>query len=189
MIKRLRKHRAEGMWLLAILLTFVLATLNFPATFIGSQRMDWLLLLPWVAGYFYGEKSGMTVGLACGFLRDLLFARFFGSGMLISMLTGILAAKFFARQFDRKLSFFPLQYLLMFGIYIAMTLALGLLRNSLVGFVYVDFVKSVLRYLHVSVFINVFAAMALAVLVRYVLKPLPFVAVIEAEYAEEPTAI
>lgn len=189
MMRRLRPKRSGMMWSLAALLVFCLAVLNFPATFLGNQHMDWLLLLPWVAGYFYGESDGVKVGICCGLLRDLLFARYFGTGMLICMLTGLLSAKFFAKQFDRRFRAFPLQFVLLWLLKDVFYICLGVLRKGLVGFNYQDYIRVILSHLPVGIFINLVAAVLLAILVRFVLRPRPFTPFSETEYEEEFTAI
>lgn len=189
MYRFLTKHRSFWRWTLVIIITGVFAVINLPTTFAYNQRIDWLLLLPWVAGYFYGEKPAMYVGLVAGLIRDLLFARFFGVGMLLCLLTGLLATMFFSKQFNRHFYGFPLQYILLWFCKEVLLLGAGVLRLGLVGFSWNSYMQALIKSSPIDLFINFLAAMLLAIIVRRVIKPQPFQPVKEVDYASEVEVI
>lgn len=64
-------------------------------------KPDFLLVLTIFSGYLFGFTDGAVVGLICGFFRDCLGARIFGSGMLMLFLAGVLASVLFQKNMNR----------------------------------------------------------------------------------------
>ena len=62
-------------------------------------KPDLTLVLAILAGYLFGQRDGMAVGLLAGFMRDALAGRGLGLGMLLLMYAGLFAAVAFRRFF------------------------------------------------------------------------------------------
>ncbi|MDD2457544.1 MAG: rod shape-determining protein MreD [Eubacteriales bacterium] len=80
----------------AILQVTVLPELDFL-----KVRPDLTLILSILTGYLFGRIDGLFLGLAAGFLRDMLAGRTLGLGMLLLMYAA-LAAHYLLRDFFRR---------------------------------------------------------------------------------------
>jgi rod shape-determining protein MreD len=77
------------------------ATLLSRVTILGSAP-DLTLVLAILAGYLFGMEDGAIIGLAAGFMRDMLAGRAIGLGMLLLMYSAILASIIFKQLFRRN---------------------------------------------------------------------------------------
>lgn len=65
----------------------------WPGFHFSFPMPDFLLMLPLVAGMTFGEKDGLYLGLATGFLREFLGSHMIGPGMLGGMFIGLIAGR------------------------------------------------------------------------------------------------
>ncbi len=68
-----------------------------------GARPDLTLILAVLAGYMFGSNDGMIIGLAAGFLRDMMAGRALGLGMLLLMYAGLLASVLLRKFFRRNI--------------------------------------------------------------------------------------
>ncbi|NCA98959.1 MAG: rod shape-determining protein MreD [Clostridia bacterium] len=83
---------------------FVFAILQvtiLPEVSMLKVRPDLTLILAILTGYLFGRNDGLFLGLAAGFLRDVLAGRALGLGMLLLMYAA-LAAHYLLRDFFRR---------------------------------------------------------------------------------------
>jgi rod shape-determining protein MreD len=85
-----------------VLLAWIQVTLP-DRTFGFEAKADLLLVLAILAGFLFGPVEGATVGLAGGFLRDVLAGGTIGAGMLLGLYAGLLAGILFRRIFRKSL--------------------------------------------------------------------------------------
>lgn len=103
MIRNRWKIRAALVYSLYILaLALLQVTLPPQAGILGSQP-DLTLVLAILCGCMFGAKDGLIVGLAAGFLRDMLAGRALGLGMLVLMYSALLASVIFRKFFRRNI--------------------------------------------------------------------------------------
>ena len=67
-----------------------------------GEQPDLTLILAVLTGYLFGLSDGIMVGLAAGFLRDMLAGRGLGLGMLLLMYAAMIAHWMFRDFFRRK---------------------------------------------------------------------------------------
>lgn len=85
-----------GLGLLQTILSDRVAILN--------AKPDLTLVLAVLAGYLFGQRDGIAIGLLAGFMRDALAGRGLGLGMLLLMYAGLTAAVAFRGFFRRNIS-------------------------------------------------------------------------------------
>ncbi len=102
----------------AILQVTVLPELTFL-----KVRPDLTLILSILTGYLFGWIDGMFLGLAAGFLRDMLAGRTLGLGMLLLMYAG-LAAHYLLRDFFRRKTWMGLVQIFLITLLYELALAL-----------------------------------------------------------------
>ena len=73
-----------------ILVFFVLQTTVFPMLKISSIIPNILIILVSCSGFMQGDREGMFVGFACGFLLDICSFDIFGFYTILYMLIGYL---------------------------------------------------------------------------------------------------
>ncbi|NLO35088.1 MAG: hypothetical protein GX112_01885 [Clostridiaceae bacterium] len=66
---------------------------------------DLTLILAVLCGYMFGSGDGFVIGLAAGFMRDLLAGQTLGLGMLLLMYAGIASSVLLHRFFRRNILF------------------------------------------------------------------------------------
>ncbi|MCK9251283.1 MAG: hypothetical protein GX821_10385, partial [Clostridiaceae bacterium] len=79
-------------------------TLPDSAALLGASP-DLTLVLAVLCGYMFGTGDGLVIGLAAGFMRDLLAGRTLGLGMLLLMYAGIASSVLLHRFFRRNILF------------------------------------------------------------------------------------
>jgi len=80
--------------ILLILLFFVLQTSVFPMISLAGIIPNTLIILVSCVGFMQGDRAGMFVGFACGFLLDISSFNIFGFNTLIYMFIGYLNGMF-----------------------------------------------------------------------------------------------
>jgi rod shape-determining protein MreD len=109
--------RAIGVFALYILLLGLLQTTVLSRLNIMGSAPDLLLVFSILAGYMFGLRDGIIVGLAAGFMRDMLAGRAIGLGMLLLMYAAILAAVLFRHWFRRNILLGLIQVILLTILY------------------------------------------------------------------------
>ncbi len=80
--------------LLLIIVFFVLQTTVFPMLKVTSIIPNILIILVSCAGFMQGEREGLFVGFACGFLMDVCSFDVFGFYSILYMIIGYLNGLF-----------------------------------------------------------------------------------------------
>ena len=80
---------------LFIFLAFILQSSSFGSLALGGVVPNLLVILTASYGFMRGEKSGLFVGLICGFLCDVCFGDMLGFYALLYMYIGFLNGKFY----------------------------------------------------------------------------------------------
>lgn len=84
-----------------ILVFAILQVTVLPEVTFLKVRPDLTLVLAILTGYLFGRIDGLFLGLAAGFLRDVLAGRALGLGMLLLMYAA-LASHYLLRDFFRR---------------------------------------------------------------------------------------
>ena len=87
------------------------------ALMLWGRQPDLTLVLAVLSGYMFGITDGIFLGLAAGFIRDLLAGRALGLGMLLLMYAGMLASVMFRRFFRRNILLGLVQILIISTLY------------------------------------------------------------------------
>lgn len=100
---KLRLWREIGIWILALLFSVAMMSWS-PAPFrIWGQVPDFLFATQIFAAYYFREARSLSVCLAAGFLRDLLYGLVLGPDMLSSVLIYALGSRVLSSKFNRSL--------------------------------------------------------------------------------------
>lgn len=84
-------------------LAFLLASVGEFLRPLGGGPMglwpDFYLALTVASGYCYGAIPGLVVGLLCGFMRDYMYGRLLGVGMVLFVFYGVFSSLLFPKRF------------------------------------------------------------------------------------------
>lgn len=106
---------------LLIIMCFLLQTTVFKGLAFGGIVPNLLIVLTASFGFMQGEKTGLIIGLFCGFLVDIFFGSVLGLNAMIYMYIGYINGKF-------NRIFYPED--------IKMPLGLILVSDFIYGFIY-----------------------------------------------------
>jgi len=79
---------------LFILICFVLQSTVFDALSFAGIIPNLMIILTASFGFMRGEREGLIIGFACGFLSDIFFGNFLGFYAILLMYIGYLNGKF-----------------------------------------------------------------------------------------------
>lgn len=79
---------------LLIIMCFLLQTTVFKGLAFGGIVPNLLIVLTASFGFMRGEKTGLIIGLSCGFLVDIFFGSVLGLNAMIYMYIGYINGKF-----------------------------------------------------------------------------------------------
>jgi rod shape-determining protein MreD len=125
------KIRVIVVFTLDILLLGLLQTTLLSRLDILGSSPDLLLVFSILAGYMFGVRDGLIVGLSAGFMRDMLAGRAIGLGMLLLMYAAILAAILFKHWFRRNILLGLIQVILLTVLYEASVMMLSFILPML----------------------------------------------------------
>lgn len=100
------------------LLSLSVVQVTFPNVFsLFGLSADFAFVFAVLAGYFFGVRDGVVIGLLTGLLRDYFSGQTLGFGILIFLYIGILSAYLFRVRFHRRISLAFVQVLVITFLY------------------------------------------------------------------------